>query len=76
MVKTTLKNIQEKKKIFDVCFDCGKKYGTKQDKGAIGTWMADCDICGEKKPCASAQHDFGIYNNPQEKIEDKIQDLI
>ena len=64
------------KKIFDVCLSCGDKYGKKQ-KEAFGCWLAPCDICGkENVSCASAQHDFGIYNNEQEKIDDARQDLI
>lgn len=62
------------KKIYDICLDCGKK-GTK-NKGSLGMWKGTCDLCGKKTWVASAQHDFGIYNNEKEKTEDEIQDLV
>jgi hypothetical protein len=55
--------------------DCGKKVDRKK-KESFGMWQGKCDMCGEEKMVADAQHDFGYYNNEQEKIEDKVQDLI
>jgi ribosomal protein L37AE/L43A len=72
----TMKSLDKKKLILTCCFDCGKKYGTKKAKGAIGVWTDVCDICGEKKPCASAPHDFGIYSNDEIRKDDEFQDLI
>lgn len=69
----------EKKQIHDVCIDCGRKYGNKPHKEghAIGVWNGTCDICGkENVSCASAQHDYGIYNNDEERKSDKMQDRI
>lgn len=56
-----------KKDIMTVCFDCGKEYGTPP-KYAIGTWMDECDICGERKACASACHDFNICPTPDKRV--------
>lgn len=62
------------KPIIDCCLDCGNKYGDGKKKGyAIGMWKGTCDICGkENVACASAGHDFGIYNNDEEKKIDKL----
>ena len=58
------------------CLECGKKYDTKH-KTCYGVWTDDCDICGSKNvDCASAGHDFGIYNERTEKVLDHIEDLI
>ena len=65
-----------KKEILTVCYDCGKKYGTK-DKGIFGSWIGTCDICHKKKVgVASAPHDFGIYSSDKIIIDDLYQDLI
>lgn len=62
------------KQVFTVCLRCGQKY-SKKNKSTFGVWKSDCDICGEKDVfCADAQHDFGIYNNPEEKKRDQVQD--
>lgn len=56
--------------------DCGKK-NDKKHKGVFGSWIDTCDICGKENVyCASAQHDFGIYNDEKERSFDKIQDMI
>ena len=66
----------KKKDILTCCISCGKKYGDKE-KGMLGVWKDDCDICGAKDvPCASAPHDFGIYSSEEIRIADKVQDLI
>ena len=65
------------KKIMTICLECGNKYGKKDKQGAIGVWNDTCDMCGKTNvACASAQHDFGIYNNDQERKEDAMQDRI
>jgi len=71
-------NKQINEKIIQTCcFECGKKYGTKKDKGAIEIWRDTCDICHSKNVyCASASHDFGIYSNDEIRKNDKLQDLI
>ena len=61
--------------IHNICFDCGKKID-KKHKTSFGTWLAICDMCFEEKLCADAQHDFGYYNNEDEKVKDKVQDLM
>lgn len=62
--------------ILTVCVDCGKKNDRKH-KSAFGIWMGNCDMCGKTNvPIADAAHDFGIYNNYEEKIHDLIQDQI
>jgi len=68
---------KEPKIILTCCFKCGKRYGTKKNKGAIGIWNDTCDLCGAKDvPCASAPHDFGVYSNDEIRKNDKLQDLI
>jgi hypothetical protein len=67
---------KKRKELFTICFKCGNKLG-KLKEGAIGAWVGTCDNCGEEGvSCASAQHDFGIYNNEEEKKADKIQRMI
>lgn len=64
------------KQIHTMCLSCGKKY-KKKNKGFFGVWMANCDMCGAKQvACADAQHDFGYYNNNEEKMRDEIQDAL
>lgn len=59
-----------------ICLKCGAK-NDKKHKTVFGVWNDTCDMCGSVDvPCASAQHDFGIYNNPEEKQNDRIQDFI
>ena len=67
-----------KKKIYTVCIKCGIANNKKHQKGGVfGCWIDTCDMCGDKNvPCASAQHDFGIYNNEKERMIDKMQDVI
>jgi hypothetical protein len=68
--------ITMKKEIQQVCLDCGNKYKTKE-KAVFGMWMGNCDMCGKKDTyVAAAGHDFGIYNTHEEKVEDKVQDLL
>ncbi len=65
-----------RKKIYTVCLNCGNK-NKKKHKQFMGCWIDTCDMCGDKNVrCASAQHDFGIYNSIEELKQDKIQDLI
>lgn len=62
--------------IKQVCLGCGRKYG-KKTKSIFGAWNGDCDICGIKNVAvADAAHDFGIYNSPEEKTIDEVQDLL
>ena len=64
------------KEIHVVCLECGKKHDRKH-KEIMGVWIGDCDMCGAKQvSCAAAGHDFGIYNTPEEKTIDKVQDVI
>lgn len=63
------------KNIHALCMDCGKKVDRKH-KASLGMWKAKCDVCDEIKMCADAQHDFGYYNNKNERDADKVQDLI
>ena len=67
--------IYMKKKIHTVCFCCGEKFG-KRKKEVMGMWLDTCDICHNEMPCANAQHDFSIFNTPEEAKRDKIQENI
>lgn len=65
-----------KKEIVQVCFFCGNVY-KKKDKEVFGMWKGTCDMCGKEDVwVAAAGHDFGIYNNKEEKAEDWVQDKI
>ena len=56
--------------VYTICLDCGKKHD-KKNKESFGMWNDTCDMCGkENVPCASAGHDFGIYNSKEEEAKD------
>lgn len=44
--------------IANVCFDCGRKYGTPMS-GVCGTWLATCDVCNKPEQRCAAPRDFG-----------------
>lgn len=58
-----------------VCLECGRKYD-KKGKTVMGTWIDTCDICGEHTACAAAGHDFGIYSNEEDRLQDEVQDKL
>ena len=41
-----------------VCFDCAISAGFEQKDKVVGVWIAECEICHEKKPCTDLFHDW------------------
>lgn len=59
-----------------MCLECAKTL-SKKSKSSFGVWNDTCDFCGKKDvPCASAGHDFGVYNTEEEQHRDEVQDLL
>ena len=54
------------KDIGSVCSKCAYSIGFVPIDKAVGTWMDDCELCHEFKPCTSLWHDWMFAENPND----------
>jgi hypothetical protein len=60
----------------NMCLKCAETRDTKH-KSVMGCWVGKCEFCGEEGvTCASAEHDFGVYKTEEDRLIDKVNDLI
>jgi len=41
-----------------VCCDCAHEAGFVPKKKIVGMWIAECSVCGKRKPTCDLVHDY------------------
>lgn len=55
---------------FEICLECGKKYGRSRSSVAIGVWSGKCGWCGTEGYVTSPR-DFLYPDWPIKKVKEK-----
>lgn len=68
--------MKQKKEIYKVCFECGKKYGDYV-AGVSSVWQSTCDICG-KQTGVTEIRDFNyipLYGVEEKKLKARLDEI-